>query len=835
MIISGANTYGVLATNSTFLTAGTLLVNNTSGSGTGVGDVLVTGGTLGGIGTISGGVSNISATISPGASVGQLNTGSEYWSNTTLRVEINDATGADGVGHDFLNITGALSLDQTQTVIVATLNGSVAGDAANFSSSNSGGYSWKIISASGGITGFDANKIVISSVGFSNAKDGGVFSISNVGNDIFLNFRNAAHIVSNPANETTAPTATTVFSVVAAGETPIAYTWKYNGVNIANGPQVNGTIVSGADTAFLTLANVSSSDFASGSLFNVAVTNTVGGAESATATLTIVDPAISIQPVAVTIGAGSNAVYSVTAEGSPTLTYQWNKGGFPITPDTHFTGVNSATMTIVNVSDADEDSYSVTVSNGGANSPALSSSVALTVVNPPVILTDPASITNTGGTTANFTVTASGDTLKYQWRKNGSNISGKTTSALALPNVQLADAANYDVVITNFANKATSSVAVLSLQFTLSATSSSPFGSVAKSPSKALYDANENVQLTATALNPSFAFSSWSGGATGSVNPLNIAMTTNTTITANFTSSIPDIIIDEDNAFNSGGNTSISNGAWSAATGGGNSGFFRFATGVGGQLGTPDASWKFTPNILTSGNYDVYVTYTASAAGGNRATNAPVRIYPNGPTIENRFNEEANGNTFQLVGNAYFMAGTSGYVSVDNDITTSPGGDICIADAIKLVYSTSVQKLTSNPTNKVANYGSTATFSVTPTFAGSYSYQWQKGTVDIGGETAASLVLNNVANADEGNYRVVVTDGVTTNTTAAATLTVIDPIINTPPADLIVGDGTNATFSVVASGTTLAYQWNKGGVPIPGATESFLSLTPAKHSDAATN
>ena len=91
--------------------AGTFLVNNTSGSGTGTGSVTVNSGTLGGGGTISGAVTvNAGGTISPGNSVGSLTlqnnlTFSGASGNlATYFVELSGATS------DKLAITGALDL-----------------------------------------------------------------------------------------------------------------------------------------------------------------------------------------------------------------------------------------------------------------------------------------------------------------------------------------------------------------------------------------------------------------------------------------------------------------------------------------------------------------------------------------------------------------------------------------------------------------------------------------------------------------------------------------------------------------------------------------------------
>jgi autotransporter-associated beta strand protein len=67
LTLTGANTY----TGGTIVNQGTLLVDNTSGSGTGTGDVTVNTGTLGGDGAISGavtvGTGSGPASISPGA------------------------------------------------------------------------------------------------------------------------------------------------------------------------------------------------------------------------------------------------------------------------------------------------------------------------------------------------------------------------------------------------------------------------------------------------------------------------------------------------------------------------------------------------------------------------------------------------------------------------------------------------------------------------------------------------------------------------------------------------------------------------------------------------
>lgn len=88
---------------------------------------------------------------------------------------------------------------------------------------------------------------------------------------------------------------------------------------------------------------------------------------------------------------------------------------------------------------------------------------AATVSMPPEILLQPASRTNHAGSTADFTVNASGASLSYSWLKNVAAISQATNSALVLPAVALSDAAAYNVVVSNSFGAVTSSPATLTV------------------------------------------------------------------------------------------------------------------------------------------------------------------------------------------------------------------------------------------------------------------------------------------------------------------------------------------------------------------------------------
>jgi hypothetical protein len=182
-------------------------------------------------------------------------------------------------------------------------------------------------------------------------------------------------------------------------------------------------------------------------------------------------PVISAQPSSRTNNAGTTATFSVAANGSA-LSYQWVKNGTNnLSNAGNISGANSAILTLANVSQADAGSYLVIITNAAGS--VTSAAATLTIIDPPVILTQPASRTNDIGTTATFSVSASGSSPTYRWLKNGTNtlnnggnISGATTAGLTLTAVSTSDAGTYSVVVSNAAGSVTSSQAQLTVNNT---------------------------------------------------------------------------------------------------------------------------------------------------------------------------------------------------------------------------------------------------------------------------------------------------------------------------------------------------------------------------------
>src|SRR4030095_13891811 len=93
-----------------------------------------------------------------------------------------------------------------------------------------------------------------------------------------------------------------------------------------------------------------------------------------------------------------------------------------------------------------------------------SSNAVVTVVSPVVITNQPLSQTVVSGTNVSFSVAVTGSApLTYQWSHDGVDIPGANLSTYIIPSAQTNDAGNYQVIITNSVNSATSDVASLTV------------------------------------------------------------------------------------------------------------------------------------------------------------------------------------------------------------------------------------------------------------------------------------------------------------------------------------------------------------------------------------
>ena len=235
-------------------------------------------------------------------------------------------------------------------------------------------------------------------------------------------------------------------------------------------------MITGATSSTYTLNNVQYSDTCK---YFVIVTNPCGMATSCNATITInKPPVISSQPKSSSVCLGS-AITSLTvvATGSGTLSYQWYHNGSKVSG-----GTNTAIVDLSAVS-GDAGNYSVVVSNACGS--VTSCIVTITLNTPPVLTCSLNSINlcvTSGtcqnsrcssscqqGTSACFTICATGSNLTYQWFENGKPVSacntysGCSSSTFCVVNTSGKSGDTYYVVVSNCCGSVTSNTAVLTI------------------------------------------------------------------------------------------------------------------------------------------------------------------------------------------------------------------------------------------------------------------------------------------------------------------------------------------------------------------------------------
>ena len=134
------------------------------------------------------------------------------------------------------------------------------------------------------------------------------------------------------------------------------------------------------------------------------------------------------------------------------------------------------------------------------------------------------------------------------------------------------------------------------------------------------------------------------------------------------------------------------------------------------------------------------------------------------------------------------------------------------------------------PSDQTAVVGSNVVFSTAASGTGPYNYAWSKNGAALNGQTNSSLTLNSVTTNDAATYSVIV-GGEKGTVTNSATLTVNVPVaVTVPPADQTTVVGSNAIFSVTATGTDLSFEWLFNDSVI--GTESSLTLNNVTTSQA---
>ena len=484
------------------------------------------------------------------------------------------------------------------------------------------------------------------------------------------------------------------FSVTVTGGDLPAYQWKKAGVNIV-----------GATSATLSLGNVQTADAGS---YTVTVTNAAGTVTSNAATLTVITPpVISNHPVSATVNQGASASFSVTATGT-TPTYQWQKDGVDLA------GATAATLSLINVQAANAGNYTVTVSNAAGT--VTSNSATLKVIVPPVITTQPVSVTANLGLSASFSVTTTGTSPTYQWKKAGVNITGATTATLSFVALLTTDAGSYTVVVTNAAGTVTSSTVTL----TVISPPTISLQPVSVSPN---LGASASLSVTATGGAP-YTYQ-WKKDGTDVAGA--------TAATLSFATLL---------STDAGSYTVVVTNAAGAVTSN---------TAILTVVVVPTIAAQ---PVSINSNQGASATFSVTAAGGGTYTyqwkKAGVNI------------TGATAATLTL-SNVQPTDAAAYSVTVTNAMGTVTSNAATLAVIVPPF-------IVDQPTNIIANPGEGAVFSVVTT-GSAPTYQWKRNGVIVAGATQADLNFTAIQPVHVGSYKVVVTNAAGSVTSATVSLT----------------------------------------------------------------
>jgi len=257
-------------------------------------------------------------------------------------------------------------------------------------------------------------------------------------------------IDKEPVSQVVSAGSTAKFEVAAAeatgsfGISPVRYEWSKNGVVIADNGRYGG-----ATTPVLSIKNVAGTDAGN---YSVKVIGSCGEATSQTFTLTL--GTVSINAVAASVDAcqTSDAKLEVNATASVSglnVEYHWFKGDVQLFDGPKYSGAHTNALTIKNAQSSDAGQYKAMAVAPTAVNISASTNVGLSLYAATEITKAPVGKKVCEGTKETLTVTATGGgTMTYQWKKDGQDIAGATSSSYEIASMNAASAGNYTVVAT---------------------------------------------------------------------------------------------------------------------------------------------------------------------------------------------------------------------------------------------------------------------------------------------------------------------------------------------------------------------------------------------------
>jgi len=480
---------------------------------------------------------------------------------------------------------------------------------------------------------------------------------------------------------------------------------------------------------------------------------------------------INQQPLSETACVGNVAVFSVAASGAG-LSYQWKKNNVNLQGDTN------SKLILNNISLADSGNYSCKITNI-CGTEIVSNQAHLFVNYPVQIITQPQSSSICENVSKILYISSDSNAVSYQWQKNGINLSGLTNDTLFINNAALSDSGVYRCRVTGLCGDTIYSQSVL-LTVIRNV-------SIEQSPSDMIKCLGQNIILNVNALGSNLAYQWYKNG--------NILSGQN-----NDTLFINNAVLTD-----SGNYICNVSGTCGAAV----------LSQSANLIVSPDVIIQQSPSALTK-CVGENALYKVIASGANLS----YQWQKNGIDISNQTNDTLLIYNVALSDSGIYSCKV---FSLCGGPLTSQLAALNVIPNISIVQS---------PYGITKCINENTLFSVIVT-GSNPGYQWQKNGIDILGQTNDTLLLNNIALSDSGNYRCIVTGscgGPLSSQVAKLSVLPNVSILQSPANDTKCVGG-NKVFKVQAIGLNLTYQWLKNGVNLNAQHNDSLMINNIAISD----
>ncbi|WP_170878379.1 Ig-like domain-containing protein [Daejeonella lutea] len=542
---------------------------------------------------------------------------------------------------------------------------------------------------------------------------------------------------------------------------------------------------------------------------------------SATATITIVQPAAALtlsstQVDVLCFGASTGSINLTAAGGTGPYTYSWTGGITATTED--LTNLAAGTYTVT-VTDANNCSATATIT---ITQPA--AALSLTSTKSDVLCF--------GASTGSINLTATGGTGPYTYSWTG----GTTATTEDLTNLS---AGSYTVSVTDANNcsaTATITIAHPAAALTLTSTQTNVlcFGA-----------STGSINLTAAGGTGAYTYS-WTRGITATTEDLtNLAAGSYTVIVtdANNCSATATITIAQPAAALTLTSTQTNVLCFGASTGSinltaaGGTGAYTYSWTRGITATTEDltnlAAGSYTVIVTDANNCSATATITiAQPAAALTLTSTQTNVLCFGASTGS-INLTAAGGT-----GAYTYSWTGGITATTEDLTNLAAGSytVIVTDAnncsatatITITQPAAALTLSSTQVDVLCFGASTGSINLTATGGtGAYTYSW------TGGTTASTEDLTNLA---AGTYMVTVTDA--NNCSATATITITQPAaaltLSSTRVDVLCFGASTGSINLTATGGTgpYTYSWTGG---TQATTEDLTNLAAGSYTVTVTD